>query len=138
MPKCEKCGIEEDLVNGFCYICKPKAHKERTKLQNRALHLYFTLLADELNGSGADMKVVLKPEIQIPWDGKSIKEFIWRPVQKAALGKESTTELRTNELQTVWEIINRHIGEAHGVHVPFPSEDQTKEYLNSLKDELPH
>ena len=48
--------------------------KQRTAKQNRALHLYFTHLADELNSAGLDMRKTLKPGVEIPWDGKSIKE----------------------------------------------------------------
>lgn len=40
--------------------------RERTLTQNRAIHLWFTMLADALNDAGLDMRTVLKPEIEIP------------------------------------------------------------------------
>ena len=103
--------------------------KQRTSLQNRSLHLFFTLLATELNDAGYDMKKVLKPSIDISWTKENVKEYIWKPVQEAMNLKKSTTELTTKELQEVWEVINRHLGEKFGVHVSFPSVEQTKEYL---------
>ena len=98
----------------------PAKIKQRTAQQNRALHLYFELIADQLNEAGLDMRAVLKPEVEIPWTARNIKEFIWRPVQKLQLGKDSTTNLTTKEIDIVFETVNRHLAK-HGVHVPFPS-----------------
>lgn len=100
-----------------------KEKKLRTKRQNNALHLFFTLLADELNNAGLDMKKTLKPTVDIPWTGETIKEYIWRPIMEAQLKKSSTTEMTTKELDQVFETINRHMGEKFGIHVPFPSID---------------
>lgn len=102
--------------------------EKRTSLQNRALHLYFTQLAKTLNDAGLDMKKVLKPEIDIPWNGETIKEYIWRPVQKAQLNKASTTELTTKEIDEVFDTINRHLAK-FGVHKAFPS-------IEAIMDEL--
>lgn len=93
----------------------------RTTKQNNALHLMFAQMADELNGAGFDMKKTLKPTIDIPWSGDTVKEFLWRPVMKAQLGKESTTELTTKDIDLVFETINRHLGEKLGLHIDFPS-----------------
>jgi hypothetical protein len=98
--------------------------KPRTTSQNKALHLLYELIAQELNDHGLDMRVVLKPEVDIPWSKETVKNFIWRPIQKAQLGKESTTELTTKEVQEVTETINRHFGEKFGLHVPFPSVEE--------------
>lgn len=107
---------------------------QRTLQQNKALHVLFTLLADELNTAGLDMRKTLKPGVDIPWNGKTVKEFLWRPIQQAQLGKESTTELTTKEIDEVFETINRHLGEKFGLHVPFPSIDEViwREYGTQL------
>ena len=101
--------------------------KTRTGKQNAALHVYFQILADTLNEAGLDMRVVLKPEIAIPWTERAIKEYLWRPVQIKSVGKESTTELNTREIDVVYEILNRFLSETKGVHVPFPSIELTSE-----------
>lgn len=98
-----------------------KGEKQRTLQQNRALHKYFEILAETLNNAGLDMRVVLKPSVDIPWNKNSIKEYIWRPIQEAQLGKKSTTELKTTEINLVWETINRHLSEKFGVSEAFPS-----------------
>jgi len=108
-----------------------KEVKQRTDAQNRALHLLFTQLAEQLNDMGFDMRKTLKPEIDIPWNGKTIKEYLWRPIMKAQLGKESTTELTTKEIDEVFDTINRHLGEKFGVNISFPSIDSLM--FNQLK-----
>jgi hypothetical protein len=44
-------------------------------------------------------------------------------VQESQLGKKSTAQLKTDEIDKVYETINRVIGERTGVHVAFPSID---------------
>lgn len=96
---------------------------KRTETQNNSLHLYFRLLAEELNDSGQEMKIAL-PKIRqtdVPWTEETIKECLWRPIQDAQLRKKSTTQLTTSEVNKIYETLNRHLGERLGVHVPFPS-----------------
>lgn len=95
--------------------------KKRTAQQNRALHLYFTHLSEELNNAGLDMRRTLKPEIDIPWNSKTIKEYLWRPIQQAQIQKKSTTELNTDEIDLVFNTLNRHLSEKFGITVEFPS-----------------
>lgn len=100
------------------------AKDKRTIQQNKALHLWFTMLSQELNDAGLDMRKTLKPEVDIPWTSQSIKEYLWRPVQLSQLQKQSTTDLSSDEVDKVWETLNRHLGEKFGLHVPFPSMDE--------------
>lgn len=99
-------------------------HREtgiRTDNQNRALHLYFTHLAKELNDAGYTVQLVLKQKIDLDWTPQSVKELLWRPAQTAITGKKSTTLLdKVEDITTVWEFLNRHIGEKFGIHVEFP------------------
>lgn len=96
----------------------------RTDQQNKALHVFFTELADKLNDSGHDMRRTLKESVAIPWTPDTVKNYLWRPIQAAQLQKESTTELTTREIDAVYDTLNRHLGEKLGVHVPFPSIDE--------------
>lgn len=54
--------------------------KQRTYLQNRSLHLFFTELANALNEAGLDMRKTLNPDVEIPWNSQSVKEHLWRPI----------------------------------------------------------
>ena len=96
--------------------------KIRTLPQNAAMHLWFTQLAEALNAAGWDMKKVIR--FDILWTEFNVKENLWRPVQEAEFGKRSTTELATDEVSKIYEIINREIGIRTGVSVPFPSEEE--------------
>jgi hypothetical protein len=107
--------------------------KQRTIQQNRALHLYCAHLAAGLNAAGFDMKRTLKQDVDIPWNAETVKEYLWRPIQKAQLMKHSTTELTTKEIDEVMDTLTRHLGEKTGVYVEFPNieslihENQAKE-----------
>ena len=94
--------------------------RQRTLQQNKALHLYFSLVAERLNDAGLDMRVVLKPEVEIPWSKDTVKNFLWRPIQELQLGKKSSTELTTKEIDKVFDTMNRHLAK-HGIHEAFPS-----------------
>ena len=98
-----------------------KPPKQRTMRQNAALHLYFTQLAQELNDAGLDMRKTLKPTVDIPWSCETVKEYLWRPVMKAQLNKESTTEMTTADIDQVFDTITRHLGEKFGITLSFPS-----------------
>lgn len=103
---------------------EPKKYPQRTKQQNRALHVLFRMMSDLLNENGLDMRKTLKPGVDIPWSPEAVKEFLWRPVQEAQFNKHSTTELNTVEVDKVFDTINKYIGEKHGIHLPFPSIEQ--------------
>lgn len=109
--------------------------KQRTALQNKAMHVWFKQLAKEFSDKGLDMREVLKPEVDIPWTMYSVKDHIWRPIQLLiCLDKddqpiESTKDLTTKQCSEVAEVINRHLGDKMGIHVPWPSD-----YERSLKE----
>jgi len=92
----------------------------RTLKQNRSMHLYFRLLADALNEAGLDMRKVLKPAIDIPWTTDSVKQHLWKPIQKIMLDTESTTKLNTKGPKDVYLVLDRHIAEKHGIHIEWP------------------
>jgi len=95
----------------------------RTELQNRSLHLYFTLLATAFNDAGLTVMVVLKALFKTPnfaWSAHLIKERIWRDVQEQTLGTTSTTKLETVNVSMIYDSINRATSDKLGVSVPFP------------------
>jgi len=100
-----------------------KKRKQRTSQQNRALHKYLTQIAEALNDAGYDMKKTLKPDVEIPWNAKMAKEFLWRPIQEIMTGKHSTTELNTVDPTEIHQVLDRHLAEKFGVSVPWPSDE---------------
>ena len=97
--------------------------KTRTTRQNSAIHVYFELLARALSEAGLDMRKTLKPGVEIPWSGNTVKDYLFRPIMKAQTGKDSTTELTTKEIDAVYDTLNRLLGEKFGVTVGFPSNE---------------
>ena len=96
--------------------------EQRTDKQNASLHLFFEHLATELNDSGMDVKKVIEfKTVDVPWSKELVKELLWKPIEQAMLGKESTTKLTTKEVGEVYEVLNRHLATKLGVSVPFPS-----------------
>ena len=102
---------------------------QRTGQQNRALHKFFSMLAEALILAGLEMKVVLKAETKLWWTLEAVKEYLWRPVQKSLYQKESTTELEKQiEIETIHENLMRLLGEKYGVeYIPFPQEKKKVE-----------
>ena len=107
--------------------------EKRTKKQNNSLHLFCKKLSDELNGKGMYMQIVLKPTYELRWDTKTVKEHLWKPIQRVLIQKPSTTELDTSEVTKVHEQLMLALKEKLPEidFVDFPSEEQTKEYLES-------
>jgi hypothetical protein len=95
-----------------------KEEKKRTDQQRKALEVYCRLMAEKLNEAGLDMKVILKPEIDIPWTQESVKTHIWKPVLKAMENKTSTTEMITTNPTDILMVIDRFLAEKHGFYGP--------------------
>jgi len=90
----------------------------RTDQQNKALHLMFEMIADELNDRGMYISNVIKADA--PWNKERVKELIWRSTQELLTGKKSTTELTTKEIDDIFEVINKALGDK-GLEIIFPS-----------------
>jgi len=54
---------------------------------------------------------------------ENIKEMIWKPIQHSLFGKKSTTELlRSEEIDKIYDVINKHLAENFLIEIPpFPS-----------------
>lgn len=113
---------DEKAINGHkTIVCETKAERcTRTTSQNKAMHKYFSMLADALNAAGWDMKRTLAKQAEIPWSELTVKEHLWKPLQRAMLKKDSTAKLETQEVSQVYETLNRHTSGKLGVSVPFP------------------
>ena len=121
--------VESEAFKMFIEECEGKEVElmvlsgTRSDQQNRALHKFCSILAEILNDMGLDMRKVLKPTYFIPWTTISIKDHIWRPIQKVMYSKESTKELsKHEEITNIHKVIMRELGKEHGVeYIPFPS-----------------
>lgn len=108
--------------------------KQRTLNQNRAIHLYLKMVAHELQNQGQTMRDVIQklPEVEILPTTGTLKENLWKPIQKASLGKESTTELETAEVTLVYDIMSIFLSKQFQIDIPFPDANTLSlaEYYN--------
>lgn len=111
----EMTPLDSDKV----YEVIEKKTDKRTIVQNSAMHKYFSLVAEALNDAGLDMKQVIKADVE--WSMFSVKEYMWKAIQKAILGKESTTLLKKDEIDSVYLNMNRLTASKFGIDIPFPS-----------------
>jgi hypothetical protein len=76
---------------------------------------------------GIDMKNAMEvvKSFDSPVTAYGVKEYIWRPIQTAIIGKKSTTQLNKQEdIDKVYETICKVFGEM-GIKVPpFPSYEE--------------
>lgn len=97
--------------------------KNRSNLQNRALHLYFKQVANVLLEIGYDFNYTnpFTGEIkEIPYTGDLVKEYIWRPLQETMFKIESTTKLNTAMINDILEVLSSWLAKV-GVTVTFPN-----------------
>ena len=111
----------DKFADGAVYEVDIKNFDNRTTTQNRALHKYFSLLANELNTAGLTISKMIKVEVE--WSPHTVKELLWKPVQMALLNKDSTTKLTKDEVSKVYDTLNLALGQKKGISVPFPSQD---------------
>tara|TARA_R110001632_G_scaffold221221_1_gene351586 strand:- start:1001 stop:1462 length:462 start_codon:yes stop_codon:yes gene_type:complete len=104
-------------------VIKWATGKQRSLKQNSALHVWCQLMADELNAAGYGMEKVLEHKASIDWTMTGVKEHLWKPVQEAMTGKDSTSKAHKVEYIKVFETLNRHFGDKMGIHVPWPTYD---------------
>jgi len=110
--------IEEDKV----YEVIEKRTDKRTIIQNAALHKYFSLVSESLNDAGLDMKQIIKADVE--WSMIAVKSYMWKPLQKAILNKESTTLLKKDEIDVVYSNMNRLTASKFGINIDFPSQEE--------------
>ena len=95
--------------------------KQRSPSQNAALHVFCKLVADALNKGGFDFRVFIKDGFPVPFSADLVKEYLWRPVQKAITSEISTTQPKFEEYYMIYDSLNVKLAE-HGIHVPWPVE----------------
>lgn len=67
------------------------------------------------------LRVIRRAEVRPTTVG--LKEVVWKPMQVAMLGKESTTELEKSEVDQVFEMFNNFIGTNFEIHIPWPVDE---------------
>jgi len=96
-----------------------KSGKTRTLTQNASLHKFCSMLAQSMNEAGFDFRVFIKEGYPVPFTEELVKEYIWKPIQKAVTGHESTTKPEPKQYSEVYDVLNVKLAE-HGLYIPWP------------------
>ena len=96
-----------------------KTGKQRSGLQNKSLHVFCDQVAEKLNDAGFDFRLFIKDGYPVPFNAQLVKDYLWRPVQKAITGKDSTTKPERIEYIEIYDALNVKLAE-HGVFVAWP------------------
>lgn len=96
--------------------------KQRTIQQNKAMYKYFSLVSDEAKNTGITFSEFIRkrPQLEMPWTPERVKE-VWKTAQYHMFGQTSTAELTTDQLDQIYDVVNKVLGEILGIHVDFPS-----------------
>jgi hypothetical protein len=100
---------------------------QRTPKQNKSLQKGCRNLASTFNDAGLDMRKVLKPGVDIPWTGDSIREYLFNSISEVMFDGRTSSQLDTKEIQEVWNTLMRFTAEKHGVSVDWPCEESLSE-----------
>ena len=132
-------NVEIEVKNGFIipqevklkdgiYVAKMANQDLRTLKQNASTHLYFTMLAKQLNDAGYSFtKVMREPalyKMDIDWNLELVKANLWKPIQVAIFDKQSTTSLNKQDITRIYDTANRYTSERMGISVPFPNYEE--------------
>jgi hypothetical protein len=112
--------VEYLLLNGFKVELK-RLKNTRSTDQNSSLHLFFTMISEQLNELGMEyIYFGLKgQEISLTYTPELVKTFFWKPIQLALFETESTTKLTTEQMNRIIDIIIKFFGDK-GVVIEFP------------------
>lgn len=91
----------------------------RTNQQNKGIHAFCNEVAKQMEARGLDMKTVLKEGVPISPTKELIKEYMWKPIQKALTGKESTTAINKKQVNEVYEYLSKLLAEKYDINVRF-------------------
>lgn len=110
------------LIESEKQIELKEIRKVRTLKQNKALHLYFTLICYNLNEMGHEFTYngLNGNTFELRYTPELVKEFIWRPIQVALFNIKSTTKINTIQINEIIDVITKFFGDK-GVVMEFPS-----------------
>jgi hypothetical protein len=99
--------------------------KPRTAKQQAAIEVFCRNVSQEFNVNNITVQVIAEiAKRGIDWTQVSVKEIIWRNMQRHLTGKESSKDLNTKEVGQVYEHINKYVLSEAGVYVPWPEKKQ--------------
>jgi len=65
------------------------------------------------------------PKADVSWTVTTVKDHIWRPVQRAICGKESSADASKSEYIEVYENLNRMTADTFGINEQWPVKEDS-------------
>jgi len=93
----------------------------RTLSQNAALHLWCEQVAQELNEHQLTCSNFFKEGHGVKFTKQIVKDEIWRPVQRAVTGEDSTRKPTKVQYGEIFDHVNGKLAE-YGIHIEWPTE----------------
>ena len=116
-------NIREHYDKHKYLVISVKTGRQRSDTQNNAMHRYCEEVAKELNDAGYSVETFFRDGFSVPFSKDIVKDNMWRPLQKAITGKESTTKPTRQEYIKIYDHLNAKLAE-RGIHVPWPSKGE--------------
>ena len=119
-----KTALERYLHLGKTIELTEKKNTRSTR-QNKALHLMFTIISQQLNEMGIEYQYtgISGKQFSIMHTPELVKSFIWKPLQLALFNEKSTTKINTEQINQIVDVIAKFFAE-RGVVIEFPSKEQ--------------
>lgn len=111
-----------------------KEPKPQSQEQFNGVHVLLEMSARALNQDGYTMQDVVKAirKAEIRPTKMALKEVVWKPLLEIIAGKKSTTKQSNDDIQEVYEVYNKWLGQEFGIHIPFPKKGQSVEELEEM------
>lgn len=107
-----------------------KQEKLMSSQQRKSIHKGCQNIADILIENGIPLNIILK-NIEVRPTMHSIKD-IFRAIGKSKYGIDSTEELKSNQIDPIWEELVKAVSETTGIFIQFPArenmDDTWKDY----------
>ena len=127
---CQKIGLSKSALERLIEALP----KKRSSQQNKSLHVLFENMAYELNNAGLSFiyEGLRGKMYEIPYTAVLVKETIWKPIQLAIFGKESTTEATTSDINMIFDALGMWFSQK-GIVIDFPSAETIIRKTDRLK-----
>ncbi len=102
--------------------------ENRTKQQNKALHLWAEQWSTELNRGGHTVRQTLRADWDTYWSKDLFKELVIKKLAKGMFNKESTTKLTSKEIDQIVDVVTKNLSE-YG-YIPFPDIEELMDLNN--------
>lgn len=95
---------------------------ERTYQQNRAMHLWFTRIAEAWEAAGVPFKIIAGEKVvDLPITPECVKYNLIHPIIKAMFNLDSTAKLTRDQVSELEQAVTDRVLIKNGLDVPFPS-----------------